>query len=102
MKYKRFDALFRHQQGYVRAEYLDSSDDESLPESVKRYCQSWALCHRYRMLMPQQYSFYLFTRFVASVKPLRRKISVRLPPMANRRRGLSAIALMNAHCEAES
>jgi len=39
---------------------LDSSDDESLPESVKRYFQSWALCHRYRMLMPQRYSFYIF------------------------------------------
>jgi len=102
MKYKRFDALFRHQQECVRAEYLDSSDDESLPESVKRYCQSWALCHRYRMLMPQPYSFYLFARFIASVNLLRRKISVRLPSMANRRRGRSALALMSALCEAES
>ncbi len=102
MKYKRFDALFRHRQECVRAEYLDSSDDESLPESVKRYCQSWALCHRYRMLMPQPYSFYLFARFIASVNLLRRKISVRLPSMANRRRGRSAIALMSALCEAES
>jgi hypothetical protein len=102
MKYKRSDALFRHRQECVRAEYLDSSDDESLPESVKRYCQSWALCHRYRMLMPQPYSFYLFARFIASVFLLRRKISVRLPSMANRRRGRSAIALMSALCEAES
>ena len=54
------------------------------------------------MLMPQQYSFYYFARFVATVKPLRRKISVRLPPMANRRRGRSAIALVSALCEAES
>ena len=41
----------------VRAEYLDSSDGVSLLVSERRCYQSLGLCYRYRMLLPQRYSF---------------------------------------------
>ena len=57
MKYTRFDALQFRLQECGRAGYLDSNDDGSSPVSEKHCFRSWALCHRYRMLMPQRYSF---------------------------------------------
>ncbi len=57
MMYTHFGAEVLSRPLCAHAEYLDSSDDAFLPVSGKRYCQNLVLCYKYRMLLPQWYSF---------------------------------------------